>query len=90
MRQGVTIMEMDMLDYQLTNHNAHCPKCKVHLTSLLLCPKCGIRYEWSMVLGEEVARIAKRDGVPLPDGISHYIGRAIDEAQNNLLDEPLA
>lgn len=33
------------LDYSLTNHFLHCPKCRSHLTSGLLCGKCGIRYE---------------------------------------------
>ena len=33
------------LDYGLTQHLLHCPVCDVHLTSLLLCPGCGTRYE---------------------------------------------
>jgi hypothetical protein len=28
----------------LTGHMWHCPDCDEHLTSLLLCPKCGARY----------------------------------------------
>jgi len=34
------------LDEQLAGHRYHCPICDVHLTSLLLCPKCGRRYDW--------------------------------------------
>ena len=34
-----------LLDYGLTQHMLHCPVCDVHLTSLLLCPGCGMRYE---------------------------------------------
>lgn len=30
---------------ELSKHQWHCPKCDVHLTSLLLCPRCGTRYE---------------------------------------------
>jgi tRNA(Ile2) C34 agmatinyltransferase TiaS len=29
---------------EITRHNYHCPRCNVHLTSLLLCPLCGTRY----------------------------------------------
>jgi tRNA(Ile2) C34 agmatinyltransferase TiaS len=36
-----------MLDDKLAGHNKHCPKCDNHLTSLYLCPECGVRYdEW--------------------------------------------
>lgn len=28
----------------LSGHNWHCPKCDFHLTSLGLCPECGMRY----------------------------------------------
>ena len=76
-----------MLDYQLTKHNAYCNKCKVHLTSLLLCPECGTRYEWSYIMGNEIEKIAKRDGVKLPDGSGDYIARTCIEAQINLLKE---
>ena len=76
-----------MLDYQLTKHNATCKKCGAHLTSLFLCPKCGVRYEWSYILGNEIERIAKRDGVKLPDGSGDYIARTTIEAQINLLGE---
>ena len=34
------------LDFNLTGHNEHCPDCDTHLTSLYLCPDCGIRYEY--------------------------------------------
>ena len=30
---------------ELSKHKWHCPDCDVHLTSLLLCPECGIRYD---------------------------------------------
>lgn len=29
----------------LSGHTWHCPLCDVHLTSLGLCPTCGVRYE---------------------------------------------
>jgi len=29
---------------ELTNHLWHCPICNAHLTSLFLCPECGIRW----------------------------------------------
>ncbi len=32
------------LDFDLTGHNDCCPICKTHLTSLYLCPKCGVRF----------------------------------------------
>lgn len=78
-----------MLDYQLTKHNAHCKKCGSHLTSLLLCPECGTRYTWSYVMGNEIERIAERDGVKLPDGSGDYIARACIEAQENLINEKM-
>jgi hypothetical protein len=28
----------------LSKHFLHCPECHVHLTSLLMCHKCGVRY----------------------------------------------
>jgi hypothetical protein len=34
-----------MLDDTLAGHSLHCPKCGFHLTSLLLCPECGIRFD---------------------------------------------
>ena len=33
-----------MLDYSMTSHKYHCPKCNIHLTSLMLCCECGTRY----------------------------------------------
>jgi hypothetical protein len=33
------------LDESITGHRLHCLNCDFHLTSLLLCPECGIRYE---------------------------------------------
>lgn len=33
------------LDASLTGHFWHCPGCDRHLTSLFLCPECGVRYE---------------------------------------------
>lgn len=38
--------DRSQLDEALTGHRYHCPKCNVHLTSGLLCPKCGKRYDW--------------------------------------------
>lgn len=32
----------------LTHHDWHCPECDHHLTSLYLCPKCGMRYDLSI------------------------------------------
>jgi hypothetical protein len=32
------------LDKSLTGHDLECPRCQSHLTSLLLCPNCGIRF----------------------------------------------
>jgi hypothetical protein len=29
---------------ELSGHPYHCPNCNEHLTSLGLCPKCGIRF----------------------------------------------
>lgn len=33
------------LDFDLTGHNDYCPMCKTHLTSLYLCPECGVRFD---------------------------------------------
>lgn len=30
-------------DHRLTGHGLHCPTCDQHLTSLLMCAKCGTR-----------------------------------------------
>jgi len=29
----------------LVGHQYHCPECDVHITSLGLCPNCGVRYQ---------------------------------------------
>jgi len=38
------------LDDALAGHNLHCPKCAAHLTSLGLCPTCGVRYAFDQVV----------------------------------------
>jgi len=38
------------LDDSLAGHNLHCPKCAAHLTSLGLCPTCGIRYAFAPIV----------------------------------------
>ena len=40
----------DMLDEELTGHRFHSPCCNAHLTSLYLCPNCGVRYDWVIAL----------------------------------------
>ena len=30
---------------ELSGHLWHCPNCDVHLTSLMFCPECGVRYD---------------------------------------------
>jgi hypothetical protein len=42
------------LDDALASHDLHCPKCAAHLTSLGLCPTCGIRYAFAP---EEIERL---------------------------------
>lgn len=76
-----------MLDFEITGNNAFCPGCKSHLTSLLLCPECGIRYPLSMVLGSEIIAITLKDGVSLPDGIGDYLGRTVLQAIENLFSD---
>ena len=74
---------------ELSKHQLHCGICDTHLTSLLLCPRCGKRY------GDTVYSITKRDGhktisaglVRFMDGVaymaapcwSHFVGMAEDE-----------
>jgi len=41
------------LDETLTHHRYHCPRCDVHLTSLLLCSGCGTRYRIAKPVEEQ-------------------------------------
>ena len=41
----------DGLDKALTGHDLECPACGCHLTSLLLCAECGIRFESTTQIG---------------------------------------
>jgi hypothetical protein len=63
------------LDFALTGHHQHCLACDVHLTSLDLCPNCGVRYPLLDVLNSELKyRNAVReifgDATP-PPGAAH-------------------
>ena len=54
---------------ELSRHQHHCGDCDVHLTSLLLCPRCGKRY------GDTVYSITSRSG---RDIVSAGLVRFID------------
>ena len=54
------------LDESITGHRLHCPKCDVHLTSLLLCPECGARYV-----------VTKNEGAASPEEAIRNFNRAL-------------
>lgn len=49
-----------MLDDNLTGHNKYCPKCDSHLTSLYLCPECGVRYDEWYKADQSIEELADR------------------------------
>lgn len=48
------------LDYSLAGHHLHCPRCDVHITSLLMCPNCGTRYTLIDALNAEMKYAAAK------------------------------
>lgn len=55
--------EHSAMDESITGHKLHCPDCDQHLTSLLLCLKCGRRYAITHTRGRAVKQIKGSYGI---------------------------
>lgn len=66
----------------ISGHLWHCPVCDVHLTSLFLCPECGVRYDTA---SREVARSLRLAVVQQ----QYNLGNLTKEEAHELLSGPL-
>lgn len=66
----------------ISKHLWHCPVCDAHLTSLFLCPECGIRYDTAF---RDVARSLRLAVVQQ----QYNLGNLTKEEARELLSGPL-
>jgi hypothetical protein len=66
----------------ISGHLWHCPNCDAHLTSLFLCPECGVRYDMAF---RDIARLLRLAVVQQ----QYNLGNLTEEEARELLSGPL-